>query len=437
MQQTRGMLRHQAKRDRRRKQLPDKSLIVGVDIGKKHHAFWMIDSSMQPLGKAKIEATPHGLTSMLSKAETVRARLGLKRVVVALEPTSHYWLLIAKDLEERGIAYLVVHPISVWRGREIREYSYAKDDFRDACLIAELAAEYHFTQARLREPLWQTMRSLAYERFGLVELRSRALQELGAHLEVIFPNYPVFHRLSLASRAVLRGDPDPDRIGAMPFEDFISETRKLFEGSRLNASTLRQIHAAAQQSWGLGSRAAGSKMRLALAIERQRFIAQQIERIDEELLRLYEKTGYAGIAETVPAMTSITAANLLALCGDPATYDSGRCLAKLAGTNARENESGEFTGGRAITGRGNPVLRTVAFRAAVALAKNNREFQARLDYLMSRQHNPMHRRQAYVALANKLLRTLHTMWLRKEAYDPEISGGRRLPTALALNSVSD
>ncbi len=95
-------------------------------------------------------------------------------------------------------------PISVWRSREIREYSYAKDDFRDASLIAELAAQLHFTQARLRHPLWQTMRSLAYERFGLVELRSRALQETGAHLEVvIFPNYPVFHRLSGASSAVL------------------------------------------------------------------------------------------------------------------------------------------------------------------------------------------------------------------------------------------
>jgi transposase len=269
MQHTRGMLRHQAKRQGRRTDLPDRSLIVGVDIGKRRHAVWMIDPSMRPLGKTKIEASPQGLTAMLAKAEAVRMGTELEQVVVAFEPTSHYWMLMANQLESRGVAYVIVHPISVWRGREIREYSYAKDDYRDACLIAELAAELHFTQARLRDPLWQTMRSLAYERFGLVELRSRAQQELRAHLEVIFPNYPVFHRLSLASRAVLCGDPEPGRIAALPFDDFVLQTRSQFEGTRLNAATLRQIHAAAQQSWGLGARAAGSKVRLSLAIERK------------------------------------------------------------------------------------------------------------------------------------------------------------------------
>ncbi len=145
MQQTRGMVRHEAKRDHRRRQLPDEAVIVGLDIGKQRHAIWMIDPTMKPLGKAKIEATPEGLTLMLSKAEEARLRTGLKNMVVALEPTSHYWMLIAKELEDRGVDYLVVHPISVWRGREIRTYGYAKDDFRDASLIAELAAELHFT----------------------------------------------------------------------------------------------------------------------------------------------------------------------------------------------------------------------------------------------------------------------------------------------------
>jgi transposase len=430
MQKTRGMVRHESKRDRRRRQLPDQALIVGLDIGKHHHAIWMIDPAMRPVGKLKIEATPAGLTKMLAKAETARERADLKHVVVALEPTSHYWMLIAKDLESRGVDYLVVHPISVWKGREIRDYSYAKDDFRDASLIAELAGELHFTQARLRDGLWQTMRSLTYERFGLVELRSRAFQETGAHLEVIFPNYPVFHRLSLASRAVLCGDPDPARIANMSLDEFVDETRGLYEGKRLNRSTLSQIHLAAQGSWGLGDRAGGSKVRLGMAIERQRFIADQIARLDTELLTLYETTGYAEIAETMPGMTSITAASILALCGDPADYDSGRCLTKLAGINARENESGEFKGARGITRRGSPILRTIVFRAAVSLGKNNPEFNARMSHLMTRQANPLCRRQAYVAMAAKMLRILHTMWVNHEPYDPAIASGRELPRLL-------
>jgi transposase len=407
------------------------SLIVGVDIGKSRHAAWMIDPDMRPLARAKVVATPEGIDDMLRRAERAQERAHLDHTIVAFEPTSHYWMLLAKSLEERGVDYLVVHPISVWRAREIREYSYAKDDFKDASLIAELAAQLHFTQARLRDPLWQTMRSLAYERFGLVELRSRAQQETGTHLDVVFPNYPVFHRLSLASRAVLSGDPDPARIAALRFDDFVAETRRTYEGGRLSHSTLRRIHEAAQQSWGLGSRAAGSKVRLDLAMQRQRFMASQVAELDRHLLELYEGTGYAGIAETMPAMTSITAAMLLALSGDPVDFDSGRCLAKLAGTNARANESGEFKGSTAITRRGNPILRTIAFRAAVSLAKNNPEFKSRLFYLMHRRSNPMTRRQAYVALANKMLRILHTMWVNKEPYDPDIATGTKLPTLLS------
>jgi transposase len=435
VQQTRGMVRHEAKRRRRRQRLPEMSLIVGVDIGKSRHAAWMIDPGLRPLARAKIAATPEGIEALLARAERAQKKAHLDHTVVAFEPTSHYWMLLADGLEKRGVDYLVVHPISVWRGREIRDYSYAKDDFKDASLIAELAAELHFTQARLREPLWQTMRSLAYERFGAVELRSRALQEAGSHLDVVFPNYPVFHRLSLASKAVLSGDPDPNRIAALSFEDFVAETRRAYEGGRLSRSTLRRIHEAAQRSWGLGGRATGSKIRLAMALERHRFMAEQVAALDRHLLELYEDTGYRGIAETMPAMTSTTAALLLALSGDPGDFDSGRCLAKLAGINARENESGEFKGAKAITGRGNPILRTVAFRAAVSLAKNNPEFKSRLLHLMQRRSNPLTRRQAYVAVANKMLRILHTMWVNKEPYDPDIATGRKLPTL--LNQRSD
>ena len=427
MSHTRGMVRHEAKRDRRKKQLPDRSVIVGLDIGKRHHAVWMIDQAMRPLARTKVAATPAGIADMLRRAERARIKAQLDRTIIAFEPTSHFWMLIANDLEHRGVDYLVVHPISVWRGREIREYSYAKDDFRDASLIAELAAQLHFTQARLRDPLWQTMRSLAYERFGLVELRSRAFQETGAHLEVVFPNYPVFHRLSRASKAVLSGDPDPQRIAAMDFDGFVAETRRIYDGSRLSKATLRRIHQAAQWSWGLGPRAAGSKLRLGLAMQRQCFVGEQIGVLDKVLLDLYDQTNYAGIAETMAGMTSITAATLLGLSGDPANFDSGRCLAKLAGINARENESGDFKGSRAITRRGNPIFRTVAFRAAVALAKNNPDFGARLAYLMNRRSNPMTRRQAYVALSNKMLRILHVMWVKREPYDSDIATGRKLP----------
>ena len=103
MGQTRGMVRHETKLDRRRKRLPQRALIVGLDIGKRRHAVWMIDPESKPLARAKIEATPSGISDMLQRAERVRAKAELNETVVALEPTSHLRMLIANDLEQRGV----------------------------------------------------------------------------------------------------------------------------------------------------------------------------------------------------------------------------------------------------------------------------------------------------------------------------------------------
>jgi hypothetical protein len=57
VQQTR-VVRHEDRRHRRRRRLPEMSLIVGVDIGKSRHAAWMIDPGLRPIARAKIAATP-------------------------------------------------------------------------------------------------------------------------------------------------------------------------------------------------------------------------------------------------------------------------------------------------------------------------------------------------------------------------------------------
>jgi hypothetical protein len=73
------------------------------------------------------------------------------------------------------------------------------------------------------------------------------------------------------------------------------------------------------------------------------------------------------------------------------------------------------------------VLRTICYRTATSLARNNAEFAARLDYLMNRRENPLARRQAYIALANKMLRTLHVMWTTGKPYEPAIATGAKKP----------
>lgn len=81
--------------------------------------------------------------------------------------------------------------------------------------------------------------------------------------------------------------------------------------------------------------------------------------------------GYAELALSVPGLSEVGAAGILAETGDPARYDSGRAWAKHAGVCPRDNASGRYEG----------MLRTAAWRAVWPLVHHNEVFAARHRHL--------------------------------------------------------
>ena len=173
-------------------------------------------------------------------------------------------------------------------------------------------------------------------------------------------------------------------------------------------------------------------LRWRLAAERVALADGAIAELDARMIELLEVTGYGWLRGQLKGLGDATLAALLALTGDPARFDDARCLVKLAGTNPTERSSGEREAAGGIHRRGRPVLRYVAYQAAVSLVRHEPEFGAR--YLELTDRGRAHRlapKQAYVALANKLLRTLWSMAVSGHGYEPAIARGevRPLPNA--------
>ena len=61
---------------------------------------------------------------------------------------------------------------------------------------------------------------------------------------------------------------------------------------------------------------------------------------------------------TIPGISAVGAAAILAETGDPARYDDPRAWARHPVLAPRANESGTFRGATGTTGRGRPRLRT-------------------------------------------------------------------------------
>ena len=81
------------------------------------------------------------------------------------------------------------------------------------------------------------------------------------------------------------------------------------------------------------------------------------------MLEILDELELADVAGSIPGVSAIGVAAILAETGDPTRFDSPRALVKHAGLCPRENNSGTSTGRSRISGRGRPRLRLAAWRA--------------------------------------------------------------------------
>ena len=404
MQVTRGMRRQSSKLVRRRERLPADALVAGVDLAKKESVVVFVRAAD-------------------------RARVGRLRVTTDRAGTER---LVARAAEAAGVGYVLVQGLVVATGRELDDLTRDKTDARDAVLIADLAAELRFTETRLPEGPWAEMDLLVDARDARRVERAAALQEMRALLELAWPSLlqacPELTGSHL--QALLRLGLTPGQASALPLRRFTALLRRQHHGRFLPWMAGR-LHAAAWAVPVLPETSAAA-LRWRMAAERVAVADGAITDLDRRLVELLEATGYGWLRGQIRGLGDPTLAALLALTGDPARFDDARCLVKLAGSNPTERSSGERQVAGGIHRRGRPVLRYVAYHAAVCLVRHEPEFRARYAELTSpdRPHR-LEPKQAYVALANKLLRTLWSMAVSGQGYQPAIARGEVRPMRLA------
>ena len=155
MQVTRGMRRRSDKLARHRERLPADALIAGVDLGKRHSVVVFVRASDRArVGRLEISSDPPGRAHLIARGRELVTAQGSGPLVVAMEPTSHFWRPLARAVDDEGVPYVLVQGFVVAHARELDDLTRDKTDTRDAGLIADLAAELRFTETRLPEGPW-------------------------------------------------------------------------------------------------------------------------------------------------------------------------------------------------------------------------------------------------------------------------------------------
>jgi transposase len=153
----------------------------------------------------------------------------------------------------------------------------------------------------------------------------------------------------------------------------------------------------------------------------------QLADTKQRMTGVLDQLDLTSLVTTIPGLSAVGAAAILAETGNPARFDTARALVKHAGLCPRANESGAFAGTTRISRRGRPALRLAAWRATWGALAHNPVLAARHAHLTGRTHNQLTTAQARTALAAALLRWLWVVVTTRTPWQATIAAGQLDP----------
>jgi transposase len=427
------MQRRSAKLARRSELVSRDTLVAAVDLAKKESVVMLVRAADKArLGTLRLPTSRAGVLELLRRTRRIQERHHLPRLLLAMEATSHFWKVVAKAADELAVPYVIVQSFALARAREFDDLTRDKTDQRDAGLIADMVCDLHFTEARLERGPWAELRLLAEARQVRLVERGAAMQEQRALLELTWPALleQVPDLAGTHLQATLRLGLTPLEIAALSPAEFGARLHQAHQPRRFMRWMAGRIWEVARVATASDELSAAA-LRWQQAAERILAAEQAVAALDARMRSAFEATGLGWMRGQLRGLGDVLLVNLLALTGEIHRFDDARCLPKLAGSNPTERSSGEVQGAGGIHRRGRPTLRVLAHQAAVCLVRHHPDFQARFLALTTRAHRPLVREQAYVAIANKLLRTLWAMATSGIPYSSARARGLRAEEVVA------
>lgn len=439
-QLSRGDRRRNDRLERLRAVVTRETAVLAFDLAADKQVCALTDQDSRVLARRTVKAKAWQLAEAVEWGLAQAAAAGFSSVVIACEPTGHRWRVLDQIATEAGARLVCVQPLLVHRARESEDFTHNKSDETDAIIIARLVTELRCYLPENAEPAWARLRHLGARRAGLVTDATAARQQVTDLLECAWPaaleasGEPFKSKSWLAAMTVLL-----DRVGASGdltvirrwgWNRFAAAVRRELPRhgtTRWYSQIVRAVFDAAadpaRAAVGVASQRAGAMERTRFALADLAHARAETALVEARMVEVLDELGLTQLVTSIPGLSAVGAAAILAETGDPTRFSSARALVKHAGLCPRDNASGSYQGKTGISGRGRPQLRLAAWRAVWAALRNNPVLAARYAHLTGRAENKLTKTQARVAVAGSLLRQLHAVITTGTAWDPAIASG--------------
>lgn len=367
--------------------------IVGIDIAKNVHWAGIILPNGKEMKKSfSFHNNKKGFESLVEIVKNVLTMLNLKKVIIGMEPTGHYWKSCARYLQkEDWIKVVTVNPKKV----------------KDA----------RFFEPYLPEGVWAELRNLSNTRAELVRKQNAVKNRLIATLDEYFPEYTkVFKKiLSRTSEEILKRCPFPEDIKSLGKEELLKHIKETVKRG-YSKKQVEEIYELAEESIGTTEGTNGAKFQLKVYIEEAEMLEKQIKMAEQELEKQLKETGFYESLLSIDGIGIVSAAMLVGEIGDINRFDSYEQIRRYAGLNLVENSSCNHKGKTTISKRGRGLLRSILYRMAFTMVNKNKEIKELYKYLTTRKENQLKKKQAMVAVIGKILQIIYAVVTKNEEY---------------------
>ena len=390
-------------------------IYVGIDIAKDGHVAAAVDERGRAVGRAlpfpNTAAGFERLTAWLGRV----AGGPEGAAAVGMEATGPYWMACFAHLSAGGWPACVVNPLQVRAVRGLRGRLGVKTDAVDAALVAETMRVGSAGPSSLASDEVQSLRVLTRLREEMAAQAAAVKQRALCLLDAYFPEYAALFSdvFGAASRAVLRECPTPGEVSRKR----TSTLARMLSGAsrgRLGEGRAAQLKAAAARSVGMQEGAAAASLAIGTLVREVEYLRARTDELDAEIAGLLE--GVEPLVLTVPGVSRVTGAQIVAEVGDFSRFRDARALVKYAGLDPGSNQSGRFEAPSChITKHGSPHLRRAFYLAAESARRHDprmREF-----YERKRAEGKPHR-VAVTACARKMCHYVFAVVRDQVPYDP-------------------
>ena len=374
-------------------------IFVGIDVAKdKHDCFAMNSDGEILIENFTFQNNSDGFNLFFNSISQFDE--SFENIKVGLEATGHYSNNILNFLTSKGFNIYVINPLQTNLYRKGQSLRKTKTDKLDARFIATMLITDNLKPYSNLSYHISELKSLVRHRFRLIEERTIIFPELEKIVWSTSQNSVLY---------LLNELPSVKDISECNLKHLTNILEKYSKGkySRIKALEIREL---AKNSIGTVSNSLSFELKQ--VIQAILFLQSQIDEIDKELKSLIEELNSPLM--TIPGISYVTAAYILAEIGDINNFDSPAKLQAFAGLDPSTYQSGKFTATHAtMVKRGSKYLRWALLTATRLVCMHDKTFN---DYKNKKIAEGKHYFVALSHTSKKLIRVIYYLLKTNNSY---------------------